>query len=480
MIFSKKKKEVTPLSLTNTMSGKKEVFTPLSPGKVSLYNCGPTVYSEQHIGNMRAAVFADILRRVFEYNDYTVTQVINITDVGHTVNDSEEGADKMEKKAKEEGLRAADIAENITKLYLDDLTALGVNLDAIQFPRATDYIDAQIQLTKTLIEKGYAYVIGRGVAFDTSKYSAYGKLGNIPIEDLQAGARIEEDTQKRNPADFWLWKLSEKPGERQQEWDSPWGIGFPGWHIECTAMSRAILGKQIDVHTGGIEHIPVHHNNEIAQSEALSGKTFVQYWMHNAHLMLDGKKIAKSTGHVIYLRQIIARGYNPLTLRYLLLGSKYSAEQNFTWEALDAASAALQKLRHYYAQHLLSTPLGSVEKHYKEKFLTAINDDLGTPRALAVLWELIKDTQVSPSNKKATLQDFDRVLGLQCFDDDTNTKKLAVKIDTTPDEVLELLKERKNARAAKDWAKADTLRDKIAEHGYKVTDLDDEQKISPL
>ncbi len=481
MIFNKKKKlKTTPIHLLNTLSGEKEVFKPLTPGKIRMYNCGPTVYSEQHIGNMRAGVFADILRRVFEYNNYEVQQVINITDVGHMTSDSDEGEDKMEKRAKEDSTSAQDIAKRITKIYLDDLKALGVDIDKIEFPRATDYIDAQIELTKTLVEKGYAYVIDRGVAFDTSKFKDYGKLGNINMDNLKEGARVKTDKQKYNSTDFWLWKLSDKGEKRQQEWDSPWGKGFPGWHIECTAMSRALLGRQLDVHTGGIEHVPIHHNNEIAQSEALSGKKFVNYWLHNAHLMLDGKKISKSIGNVIYLRQLMARNYSPLALRYFMLNASYNSEQNFTWEALDGSSKTMHKLKLYYIEHLMDKSGGKIDTKYKDRFTIAINDNVNTPRALAIMWELIKDASIPPEDKKETLLDFDRVLGLQLKAISTDKKKLQIKIDDTPQEVVDLLEERKLAREEKDWAKSDELRDKIKSLGYKVVDKGSEQRVSTI
>ena len=461
--------------LFNTLSGKKETFIPLEEGKIKMYNCGPTVYSEQHIGNMRAAVFADVLRRVFQYNGYTVSQVINITDVGHLTDDADEGEDKMEQKAKEKGASATDIAQTITKQYLHDLQTLGVNIDAIQFPRATDYIQEQIELTKTLLEKGYAYIIDRGVAFDTSKFKNYGKLGNIHIDKLKEGARIEADSQKHNPTDFWLWKFSNPNEQRQQEWDSPWGIGFPGWHLECTAMSRALLGTQLDIHTGGIEHIPVHHNNEIAQSEALSGKKFVNYWLHNAHLMLDGKKISKSIGNVIYVRTLIEKGYDPLALRYLFLSAKYSAEQNFTWQSLDAAQTALNKIRTIYTQTVQTSTGGALSHQYASAFLTAINDDINTPRALAVLWDLLKDTHLTPEDIKVTLELFDTVLGLRIT---KTTQSNITSNDDIPQEVLQLLEQRKQARAEKNWAKSDALREKISQYGYTVTDNGTEQTLS--
>ncbi len=478
-MFGKNKKDRKPIYLKNTMSGKKEEFIPLIPNNVRMYNCGPTVYSEQHIGNLYAAVFADTLRRMFEYNSYTIQQVINITDVGHLTSDADTGEDKMEKKAKEDNKKTTDIAKEITDIYLRDIESLGVDIDKIQFPRATDYIDAQIQLTKTLLEKGYAYVLDRGVAFDTAKFKDYGKLGNINIDELKAGSRVEQDTQKRNSADFWLWKLSDKPGERQQEWDSPWGVGFPGWHIECTAMSRALLGRQLDVHTGGIEHIPIHHNNEIAQSESLSGKKFVNYWLHNAHIMIDNKKISKSIGNVIYLRQIIDRGYSPLALRYLFLSSNYDTEQNFTWDALDGASKALERLRRYYADNLLKVQSGDIDSDYQSNFIKAINNNLNTPQALAIIWELVKDDVVSPESKRATLESFDTVLGLNINKDNhkENSTKLKVK-EKLPKEVKELLEQRKQARESKDWTKSDQLRDKIKELGYTVIDKGTEQELS--
>jgi cysteinyl-tRNA synthetase len=484
MMFKKIKKEYKqqnsePIHLKNTMTNEVEIFKPLVSGEVKMYNCGPTVYSEQHIGNLYAAVFADVLRRMFEYNGYNVRQVINITDVGHLTSDADTGEDKMEKKAKEDGKKTTTIAQEITDIYLKDLKALGVDINKIQFPRATDYIDAQIELTKTLLEKGYAYVIDRGVAFDTSKFSDYGKLGNINIDELDAGSRVATDIQKRNPADFWLWKLSDKPVERQQEWESPWGVGFPGWHIECTAMSRALLGRQLDVHTGGIEHIPVHHNNEIAQSESLSGKKFVNYWMHNAHIMIDGKKISKSLGNVIYLRQIIDRGYSPLALRYLFLSSKYDSEQNFTWEALDASANALNKLRKYYADNLLQLESDEIDIDYSTRFTKAINDNLGTPRALATLWDLIKDDTVSLESKRATIESFDTVFGLHISANE-QPKSNRKKLSTISSDVSDLLAERKKAREAKDWAKSDKLRDKLRAKGYEVTDTEGEQKLSTI
>ncbi len=481
MLFKRKKKEnKIPLYLKNTLTGENEEFKPLEPVKVRMYNCGPTVYNEPHIGNLRAYIFADVLRRTLEYNDYEVQQVINITDVGHLVADSEDGEDKMEKRAKETGKSAQDIAKEITNIYFENLKSLNINLEKITFAPATSYITEQIAMIETLIEKGYAYKIDNGIAFDVQKFKDYGAMAHLDLDGMKAGARVQEDPQKHHSADFWLWKFNKTSEKRQQEWDSPWGVGFPGWHIECSAISRTLLGKQIDIHTGGIDHIPVHHTNEIAQSEAASGKKFANYWLHNAFLMFDGKRFEKSTGHVVYLRQLAAKGYTPLALRYLLLTSKYDIEQNFTWESLEAANKALQKARLYYTDNLTDIKDGKIDAGYKAQFLEAINDNLGTPRAIALLWELIKDTAVSAKDKKVTLQDFDKVLGLQLTSSAKEGKKLKVTKDTTPDEVLEILKERKAARDAKDWAKSDELRDKVQKLGYKIIDKGNEQKLSTL
>ncbi|MCD5384623.1 MAG: cysteine--tRNA ligase [Candidatus Pacebacteria bacterium] len=479
MFQKNKQQNKTPIYLKNTMSGEKEEFKPLMAGKVRMYNCGPTVYNELHIGNLRAYIFADTLRRTLEYNGYEVQQVINITDVGHLVADSEDGEDKMEKRAKETGGKAQDIAKQITSTFLDNLTSLGIDIKQIEFPRATDYIKEQIEMTKTLLEKGYAYITDNGVAFDTALFKDYGKLGNIDIEAQQTGSRVEQDPLKRNLSDFWLWKFNKSKKKRQQEWESPWGVGFPGWHLECSAMSRALLGRQLDIHTGGIDHIPVHHNNEIAQSESVNGKKFVNYWMHNAFLMFDGKRFEKSTGHVLYLRQIIDRGYNPLALRYLLLSTNYDSEQNFTWDALEASSRALLKLRKYYSDNLINIEVGDISREYKENFIQAINDNLGTPRGLALMWELVKDTEISNESKKATLEDFNKVLGLH-FTSNTIGAGKSKKLSAIPAKVTNLLKSREQARKDKNWEESDNLRDKIKGLGYEVIDDDSEQKLSTL
>jgi cysteinyl-tRNA synthetase len=362
------------------------------------------------------------------------------------------------------------LAEKFTNIFLEDLRALNIEVDKVKFPRASEYIDAQIAMIKTLEEKSYAYKAEDGVYFDTSHFPAYGALGGIDLEGLKAGARVESKATKRNPADFALWKFSKRMG-----WDSPWGKGFPGWHIECSAMARACLGEQIDIHTGGIEHIPVHHNNEIAQSESATGrKPFSRFWLHRNHLQLDGGKFAKSTGVVIYLSDVAVRGFHPLSLRYLFLGAHYRTPMNFTWEALGAAQTSYIKLL-ALRQGLKDVAPAEAPAKYKDKFWSAINDDLNTPAALAALWEMIGE-KPEPSALRAALDDFDKVLGLKLAEPDEEAQKLLPKrfgasggahID---EEVRGLLKEREEARAAKDFAKADALRSQIADKGYEIED----------
>ncbi len=466
----------------NTLTGAKDEFAPLASGKVKMYNCGPTVYSEAHIGNLRSYIFADVVRRMLEYNDYKVKQVINITDVGHLVSDADEGEDKMEKAASERGESASDIAEHFTALFMEDLSRLNIETEDTEFPRATRYIDEQIALIKTLEERGYTYQTADGIYFDTTRFPAYGALGGINLEGLQEGARVAKKAGKKNLTDFALWKFSPKGKKRAQEWESPWGVGFPGWHIECSAMSRALLGKELDIHTGGVDHIPVHHNNEIAQSECASGKKFARYWMHNEHLLIDGKKISKSLGNTIALRQIVDRGYSPLALRYLFLSAHYSTQLNFTWESLDAAATALKRLKKaFLEQSRLAEIATSASRDgisvYRDRFHKAINDDLDTPKALAIVWEMLKDERVSAAAKKEALADFDRVLGLQLAAVLAEEKKMHVR--DIPEDVQKLLDARETARQNQNWAQSDELRDEIAQRGYTVTDTASGQLLTP-
>ena len=466
--------ETLPLKLTNTLSGKKDVFVPLRPGEVLMYNCGPTVYDHQHIGNLRPYVFADVLRRTFEYNHYQVSQVINITDVGHLTSDDDDGDDKMEKGSEQAGLTAQELASTITQEWKEDLERLSVKTHEVVFTKATSYIREQIALAQTLDEKGYAYTTEDGLYFDTSLFKAYGKLGNINLENLEAGARVDMG-DKRHATDFALWKFSKPDEKRQQEWESPWGVGFPGWHLECTAMIFAELGKQIDVHTGGIDHIPVHHNNEIAQAEVVTGKQYARFWLHNAFITIDHQKISKSIGNTIRLTQIMDRGFLPLAYRYWLLTGHYRSPLNFTWEALEGAQTAYTRLLRTFVEELGSTN-GVVSQNYRTRFHTFINDDLDTPQSIALIWELLKDVNVSKPDKRSTLLEFDKVLGLGLIEGNDRIKSMLegtakrIAVALAPENIQKLVEERESAREAKDWEKADELRDSIAEEGFTVID----------
>ncbi len=470
------------LHLYNTLSQSKEPFTTLQAGVVKMYNCGPTVYGPQHIGNLSMFVFTDILRRTLEYAGYSVKQVINITDFGHLTSDADEGEDKMTKGLKREGMKLTlenmrSLAEKYAQLFLDDIKTLNVRKDGTQFPRASDYIPAQIAMIRTLEEKGYAYEGKHGVYYDTSRFPAYGALGAIKLDALKEGARVAANDEKRNPIDFVLWKSDTKIG-----WDSPWGKGFPGWHIECSAMIRALLGEQIDIHTGGIEHIPVHHNNEIAQSEAATGKKpFSRFWLHRAHLQLEGAKIAKSDGNTVYLSDIIKKGFHGMAFRYLLLGAHYRQPANFTWDALQASQSAFLRLRR------LADTLphgGFVPSDYKNRFQERVNDDLDTPGALAVLWDMVSDKTLSEKNLRAGLLDLDHVLGLGLHDEDADARELwekefgtVIPMSDVPEDVQKLLAEREAARAERRWDEADRVRIDIEKTGYIIEDTVDGPRI---
>lgn len=477
------------LVLFNTLSGKKEPFVPLRKGEATMYNCGPTVYDHQHIGNLKPYVFADVLHRALSFNGYAVAQVINITDVGHLTGDNagnaDTGEDKMEKGSRARGQSPQELALSITKEWRDDLERLNIETRHIHFTKATDYIEEQIALAKTLDEKGYAYLTQDGLYFDTSKFNDYGKLGNIDIKNLEAGARVEMG-EKRHATDFALWKLSKPEDHRQQEWDSPWGKGFPGWHLECTAMIFTELGKQIDIHTGGIDHIPVHHNNEIAQAEAASGKTpYVRFWLHSAFVSIEGQKISKSLGNTVRLSQVVDRGFAPLSLRYWMLTAHYRSPLNFTWEALEGAQTAYKRMLRIFVDELGSEG-GSIAPSYKSRFIDRINDDLDTPQAIALTWELLKDGSVAPADKRATLLFFDQILGLGFIEGGErisamlsgSAKKLAVS--DIPTAIKAAVEAREKARQEKDWVRADELRQEALAQGYTITDTQDGPQIEKL
>jgi len=469
-----------PVMLYNTATNQKEEFSPLKKGQVTMYSCGPTVYDHIHIGNLRSYLLPDLLKRLFIFNGYKVKSVINFTDFGHLSDDGDDGEDKMMRGMKRDGY--AITLENMRKFsepYIESFKADNLafgNLPPTEYTRASDYVREQIALIRTLEEKGYAYRISDGLYFDVSKFPAYGQLGHVDISKLKAGARVEVNEEKHHPADFALWKFGDLG------WESRWGKGFPGWHIECTAMVFAALGKQIDIHTGGEDLKYTHHNGEIAQAESATGKKYVQYWLHNAHITIDKMKIAKSAGNGIRLRQLADRGYSPADYRYWLLQSHYRTTANFSWEAIEAAKQGLLRLRRLVYGDLGGATLGDVDEEYMDSFIAALSDDLDTPKALAILADLTKDNQLSPADKLATIRAFDSLLSIglsKPMSEGQQELGLVVSQDL-PADIKMLLESRQQARQSKDFALADKLRDKLKQSGYEVTDTADGQKLSRL
>ncbi len=408
--------------LYNTLSREKELFLPINEGKVLIYSCGPTVYHYAHIGNLRTFVFADILNNTLKQARYNVKHQINITDVGHLVSDADDGEDKMEKGAQREGKNVWDIAKYYTDAFFSDILSLNIDKDKFIWTRATDYIEEQINMVKILEEKGYTYKISDGIYFDTSKFSKYTELAHLDIEGLQKGKRVEDEkNEKKNKTDFALWKFSSKNGKRQMEWDSPWGIGFPGWHIECSSMSRAVLGNHIDIHTGGIDLIPVHHTNEIAQSECSleDEKRFVNYWMHVNFLNSDKGKMSKSSGEFLRLNSILDKNISPISYKYLLLMTHYRKELKFSWESLEAADNAFKKLKKKFIsisenrkERITLENLSRESLKYKKDFVFAMHDDLNTSVALSKMWALINDKNIKNEEKYTLLIFFDKYFRL--------------------------------------------------------------------
>lgn len=465
--FTRRKTVSTsPIFLTNTLSGKKEPFAPLKAGQATLYSCGPTVYSRAHIGNLRSYIFSDLIARTLKDAGYHVRRVINITDVGHLVSDADQGEDKMEKSARESGTSAAAIAEEYTQLFMEDIALLNIDTKDILFPRATEYIKEQIALITNLEEKGYTYRIKDGIYFDTAAYPGYGKLG---VQKEGVG-RIEENDEKKNFADFALWKFSSPHEKRQQEWDSPWGRGFPGWHIECSAMSKALLGETIDIHTGGMDHISVHHNNEIAQSEAASGKPFVRYFMHNAFLTMESEKVSKSLGNVVYLSDLENRGIHPLALRYLFLQAHYRSPVSFSWDSVEAANEALHRLWRLSAEFKEESKGVAKPSEASIHMTTLLRDDLATPAALAFLWETLRDTHIDAKEAWGVIEAADTILGLSLTNPPSGGH---LHDEDIPEDVQKLIQERQAARIARDFARADELRIHIENRGYAVEDRPD-------
>jgi len=452
-----------PIYLFDTYQREKRQFIPLEQGKVKIYTCGPTVYDYAHIGNLRAYIFADILRKMFEFNGYEVRNVINITDVGHLTSDADSGEDKVELSARKQKMSAFEISEFYTNIFKQNLSDLNIKPPTI-WSKATDHINEQIALIQRLEKKGYTYLTSDGVYFDTSKLSNYGYLARLDIKGIKPGARVNLG-EKRNPTDFALWKFSPKNQKRQMEWPSPWGIGFPGWHIECSAMAMKYLGETIDIHTGGIDHIPVHHTNEIAQSEAATGKQFARYWLHVAFLTSHGKKMAKSEKNFITLQDIIQRGYDPLAFRYYILTSHYRSSLDFTWRGLQGIQKALMSLREKVL-NWEGKQVAPDEKFLKE-FTIRINNDLNTPQAIALMWEVV-DSSLTPEKKRATLLEFDRVFSFGLA---------SSSFGEIPKEIIALVQEREFLRKNGQWEKADCLREEILKKGYEVRDMPTGPKV---
>lgn len=450
----------------NTLTHSKEKFSPINKEEVRIYSCGPTVYKDATIGNMRTNIFQDTLRRTLEYNGLKVKQAMNITDVGHLVSDGDEGEDKMIKSARQEGKEPLEIANYYTKLFFKDLENLNIEIPEI-ICRATDNIEDMLKAVEDLVKRGYAYETSSAIYFDISKLDKYPILSNLDIENQKAGARVEVDKEKRNPHDFAVWIKA--PENHLMKWNSPWGPSYPGWHIECSVMSKKYLGEVFDIHTGGIDLIPTHHENEIAQSKGMCGKIPANYWMHGEFLLINGGKMSKSLGNVYLLQDIIDRGYEPLVYKLFCYSIQYRKKLNFTWEGMDSAKISLDRLREAYQKHLNGTDEidENILEQYKNNFNEAINDDLNMPVAMSVVWELAKRPEKSKKVSQL-LKDFDRVLGLKIDE---------YKKRNIPDEIKELLKQREEARKNKDWSESDKLRDIIKEKGYIVKDSKEGQTI---
>ena len=459
--------------LYNTLTKTKELFKPIDEKEVRIYSCGPTVYKDATIGNMRTNIFQDVLRRMLKYNGYKIKHVMNITDVGHLVSDGDEGEDKMIKSAREEHKTPLEIAEHYTKLFFADLKALNIETPEI-ICKATDYIPEMLEYVKELVEKGYAYETSTAIYFDISKLDKYPVLSNLNIEEQKAGARVQVDKEKKNPYDFALWIKA--PENHLMKWDSPWGPSYPGWHIECSAMSRKHLGEQFDIHTGGIDLVPTHHENEIAQSKGVCGKVPANYWIHGEYLLINGGKMSKSLGNVYLLKDIEEKGYDPLVYRLLCYTCSYRNKLNFTWEGIESTSKSLARLRNGYQQNKIGKEKLNEEDRkeldrLETEFHKAINDDMNMPLAMSYVWEVIKYDKKSPEIANLLLK-FDTVLGIKI--DKKEEKNNDLKI---PEEVLELVEERKKARQEKNWTESDRLRDEIQNLGYSVKDTKDGVEI---
>jgi len=466
----------------NTYSKQIEPFEPVEPGKVKLYSCGPTVYSHPHIGNFRSFLMADLLKRFLEFKGYAVNHIMNITDVGHLLDDADEGADKLEEAARKEKKDPLEIAQ----FYIDSFNTASEMLNikpADSYPRATEHINEMIEMVQSLIDKGHAYVVGNNVYYDVTTFADYGKLSGNTLDDLNAGARIEVNSEKKNPQDFALWKHDPK---HIQQWDSPWGRGFPGWHIECSAMSVKYLGEQFDFHTGGEDNIFPHHECEIAQSEGASGKKWVKYWMHGRFLMFDGEKMSKSKGNLYTIQELVDKGFKKNAIRYALISSHYRQNYNFTFDGLKAAEQAIDKISQCVfaiKEKAKADPSATIRDEvttFVEKaingFDEALSDDLNISKALAAVFELVKEANklTDPTVSEvdaivAAVEKIDSVLGV-----------LEESEEEIPAEITELAEQRKQAKLSKDWTTADEIRDKVTAMGFTIEDMPGhEYRIKP-
>ncbi len=460
------------LTFYNTLTRKKEEFHSIDENRVRMYSCGPTVYSYAHIGNFRTYIFMDTLRRVLKYNGYDLKHVMNITDVGHLESDADEGEDKMEKAARKEKKDPYEIANYYTEIFLKDMEKLNIDKPEI-ITKATENISQMIDYVKEIIKNGYAYETSKGIYFDISKLDKYPVLSNRKLDDQIAGARVDVDPEKKNPYDFALWIKA--PENHIMKWESPWGLSYPGWHLECSTMGRRFLGEEFDIHTGGVDHIPTHHENEIAQSKGATGKIPAHVWMHCEYLQVDGGKMSKSLGNTYTISQLQEKGISPLAFKLFCFTAHYRNKLNFTFEGAYGAQKALERLYDSYIKN--ANGVDDVDentiKEYDERFLAYINDDMNMPGAMSVVWDIARNTKKSTKFADLLLK-FDEVLGL----DMKNAEKYLVKFkqndsEELPAEIKKLVEERKNARAEKNWAKSDEIRDKIISLGYSIKDTKD-------
>ena len=455
-----------PIQFYNTLTREKSEFKPIEENAVRIYSCGPTVYSYAHIGNFRAYIFMDTLRRVLQYNGYSLNHVMNITDVGHLESDSDEGEDKMEKAARKENKNPYEIAKFYTEIFFRDMERLKIEKPEV-IAKATEHIPEMLEFVQGLVKSGYAYETSRGIYFDISKLDKYPILSNRKLEEQIAGARVDIDEEKRNPYDFALWIKA--PENHIMKWESPWGLSYPGWHIECSAMGRKYLGDEFDIHTGGIDHIPTHHENEIAQSKGLTGKVPAKFWMHVEFLQVDGGKMSKSLGNTYTLDELQEKGIEPLAYKLFCFTAHYRTKLNFTFETALATQKALMRLREGFLRQQQGTQEVEKEqmKEYEDKFLGSINDDLNMPSAMGIVWEIVRHEKQSKQFADLLLK-FDEVLGLDLANSKAYLDR-AKKVEL-PEEIQELLAKRKQAREEKNWSLSDEIRDTLKEKGYIVKD----------